>query len=622
MPGLSFICDLDRGIDALLPDVHRALDAACHDAAYDARLLVREPSYLLAASAYPEYPLSAFDFGDVAIHLEGRLYGPAATEPLLRTLARGLFEHHDATQQWVREVDGEFVVFAMQRSTGRLAIFNDALGRLPLYCRRTSHTVLLSREMRFMARVLPRIGFDRMGMAQYLTLGFPLGERTLLDGVARVAPGTCIRIDVNSREISETRTPPLDLGPTNGDARETREAAHDLATRFATGCRARAAIQGENVVSLSGGADARSVAACLRRLDIPFGSVTFLDAQGEATADVAVAERLAALFGSPWHLVRLRPPAHSDHVGLLRRKQGLNPLSMSYLCPYLEHVAQRFGRGIVFFTGDGGDKVLPDLRPAADPGDANGAARALLRRHQIMPLEHVTALTGISRADMVLELQDRLEGYPEREWIDRCVHFEIFERAFKWLFEGEDRNRGFVWSTAPFYAAPFFLAAMRCGSRHKAHRALYRDFLLDLSPAAAAIEYAGIGAPIDSAAFRVAAKAASLLAERVSAQPPAVPRRRVPGDAAARLALDGVRRQMSRCTALADHLDPDGLAAFLDGPAASLPAATGALFTLTSLIEDAAGAAETSPVVERGAPIATMVRAARGRDAARPGSGQ
>src|SRR6185295_17601737 len=132
-----------------------------------------------------------------------------------------------------------------------------------------------------------------------------------------------------------------------------------------------------------------------------------------------------------------------------------------------------FGRGIVFFTGDGGDKVLPDLRSRVDPGDADGAAEALLRRHQIMPLEPVTAMTGISRVDIVLELRDRLNSYPEQQWIDRCVHFEIFERAFKWLFEGEDRNRGFVWSTAPFYAAPFFVAAMRYGSRHKAYRALY-----------------------------------------------------------------------------------------------------------------------------------------------------
>src|SRR5262249_41166088 len=148
--------------------------------------------------------------------------------------------------------------------------------------------------------------------------------------------------------------------------------------------------------------------------------------------------------------------------------------------------------------------------------------------------------------DIVNELRDRLTAYPEEQWADRYVHFEIFERAFKWLFEGEDRNRGFFWSTAPFYATPFFLAAMRCGDRHKAHRALYRDFLLEISPAAAEVEYAGIGAPIDSDAFRVASKAAALLAEAMRVRPAAVstapPRRGTSGAAA----VDRLRQQIAR----------------------------------------------------------------------------
>jgi len=589
VPGLSFICDFDRDIDALAASIRRALDAACHDATYTAATLQRARSWLLAASAYPEYPIAAFDFGDVAIHLEGRLYGPAPTEALLGGLAQTVFDRDDTAQEWVRAVDGEFVVFALQRSTARIVILNDLLGRLPLYRRRTSRTLVLSRELRFIARLLPRLGSDPMGVAQYLLLGFPLGGRTLLNGIERVAPATCVRIDVRTQTVRETSATALDIGCTRAEARSTRTEARDLATLFASGCRTRAAASRDDVVSLSGGADARSVAACLHRLAIPFRSVTFLDADGEAAADVAVAERLAALFDSQWHLVRLRAPSRTDRLSLLRRKQGLNPLSMSYLVPYLEGVAQRFGRGIVLFTGDGGDKLMPNLRPTVVMTDADGAAAEVLRVHRIVPLEQASALTRVGAADIVNELRDRLAAYPEELWPDRYVHFEIFERAFKWLFEGEDRNRSFFWSTTPFYATPFFLAAMRCSERHKAHRTLYRDFLLEISPAAAGVEYAGLGTAIDSTAFRVAAKAASVLAEamrvRPSAMPSAAPRHGA-GDAAA---ADGLRQQITRCDAIADHLDPDHLAAFLDAPAAAVPGAIDALFTFTSLIEDLAG---------------------------------
>jgi asparagine synthase (glutamine-hydrolysing) len=591
VPGLSFICDLDRGVEALLPRVHAALDAARHDDTYGWSVLHCEHLWLLAASAYPQYPVASFDLGDVVVHREGRLYGPPSEAEALQRVARMLFESEAAEERiarWLRDTDGEFVLVAVQRSTGRLAILNDLLGRLPLYCRRLPGGVLLSRELRVITRLLPAIRFDPMGMAQFLLLGFPLGDRTLLDGVDRVAPATCVRIDPQRREIRASRVDTLDLGQRTAPARNTGELAHELAQRFAAACQARAASGGEHVVSLSGGADARSVAACLHRLDVPFRCATFLDADGAAAADVAVARRLATVFGAPWELFRLPPPGAADHLRLLRHKGGLNPLSMAYLLPYLAQLARRFGSHIVFFTGDGGDKVLPDLRPAAPAADADEAAAALLRSHALLPLDQVGALTGVRCADIVAELCDRLNAYPEAGWADRHVHFEICERAFKWLFEGEDRNRGFFWSTAPFYAAPFFLAAMQGDRGHKAHRALYRHFLLELSPAAAAVEYAGVDAPIDSAAFRTAAKAVALLAEAMHRRPAPPPPPAASNGTRASAALDGIRRQLARGAAVAEHLAPDHLAAFLDGPAARLPGAADTVFTLTSVIEDLA----------------------------------
>ena len=69
---------------------------------------------------------------------------------------------------------------------------------------------------------------------------------------------------------------------------------------------------------------------------------------------------------------------------------------------------------------------------------------------------------------------------------------------------------------------------------------------------------------------------------RPPAAPPAVVRR---GDS---VAGAGLQRQIARRDAFADHLDPDGLAAFPRSRAASVPGAVDALFTLTSLIDDVA----------------------------------
>lgn len=105
-------------------------------------------------------------------------------------------------------------------------------------------------------------------------------------------------------------------------------------------------------------------------------------------------------------------------------------------------------------------------------------------------------------------------------------------------------------------------------------------------------------------------------------QPTAVPLRPLPNRAAGLTGADRVRRQIAHCDAVADHFDPDRLAAFLDGPAPSLSAATDALFTLTSWIEDVAAVAELSPRPHRSAAMVRIGGAAGVCGAGQTGSGE
>lgn len=575
-----------------------ALDAACHGPDDRRVVLLEEDWALVALTGRADYPFASFDFGDVAVWLEGRIYqerrstpagGSETIERGMRRLAEIAFHAEDADRRlaaWVGEQDGEFVAIAAERSTRRLVLVNDQLGRLPLYAARTRDRLLVSREVRFLTGLQPSVRFDAMGIAQHLLVGFPLGARTLIDGVERLPPATSIRVDAGARRIDVATAPPPNLAA-EAEGRDPRAQAEELSHVFLEAVRARAARGSRNVVSLSGGADSRSVGAALHRERIPFHCVSFLDAAGTAAADVAVAERLATLFGADWRLLRLPPPTEDHRRRLLRLKSGFNPLSMAYLVPYLERVQAELGGDVVFFTGDGGDKVLPDLRGDAAL-DADGAVAAVVRAHALLTPGEIAALTGVGRADLLGALRQRIASHPEEEWPDRRAHFEVFERAFKWLFEGEDRNRTFFWSTTPFYAAPFFRAAMRCPPAHKAHRGLYRDFLLALSPAAAAVEYAGLGAAIDSDAFRIAAKAASVLARHAGRRPDGIATASGPLDAAAQTGADLLRAQRRRCEAIGAYLDPDALEAFLDGPAAGRPRALDALYTVASAIEELA----------------------------------
>ena len=85
----------------------------------------------------------------------------------------------------------------------------------------------------------------------------------------------------------------------------------------------------------------------------------------------------------------------------------------------------------------------------------------------------------------VAELRDHVSSYPERDFVQKYVHFVTCERIFKWLTEGEDRNRCFFWSATPYSSFEFFESAMRCPDEQKSYYGLYREFLLQLSPAGA-----------------------------------------------------------------------------------------------------------------------------------------
>jgi asparagine synthase (glutamine-hydrolysing) len=161
------------------------------------------------------------------------------------------------------------------------------------------------------------------------------------------------------------------------------------------------------------------------------------------------------------------------------------------------------------------------------------------------------------------------------------------ERAFRWHSEAEDRNRCYFWDSTPFYSPDFFTATMRCPAELKADYELYREFFRQLSPEAAAIEHAGIGAPITSDAFRKSTRAVSLLRERPEL------RRRLerrgggaPGYDADSLVVRCLRQQLERGDALSAGLSLPALSRVVDRSADHTREQLDLLFTITALVED------------------------------------
>lgn len=506
MPGVHLLGDAaDDSTE--YPSIPDSLDALRHDERYESAVLVDDP-HVLASTAYPEYPIQTFESEGLWVCLEGELYDVPDARLADECLMAGEWLHEpidaERIRDWLLGVDGEFVLYALDTTSGELAVCNDALGRLPLYYHVTGTRLVSSRELRFVHRIAD-VDFDRMGIAQSLLFGFPLGDRTLLEDVTRLPPATVLTL--GESDVETTTLHQFDFERNDHGDRSVQRNASELASRFSTACRNRANVQKRNLVSLSGGLDSRAVLAGLRGVDAPVAAATMDYPPMYSRTEVEIAERIAATLDVEWRSYRLQRPTGADLDALVKTMNGMNSLSMAHILRFFEEIRREYGSSTTYFTGDGGDKVLHDLSPANHVADDADLVEYCIDYEGRTALGTVAGLTGIPADRIVEEIRSLVATYPERSPARKYVHFLVYERAVNLLGQGEDRNRFHFWGTTPFYSLPVFVYAMNCPDGQKRDYRLYREFLERLSPASVRIDNVNFGVPPASRMHTVASVA-------------------------------------------------------------------------------------------------------------------
>ncbi len=501
MPGIHFVHGHQARNGA--PTFKAMLSELLHDEQYRAEVLYSDELVSLGTTRYPEYPIAVWDDADYFIVLEGKLYGlnDRQLHADLRSLGSLLFQDaFDAVKDWLLAHDGEYLVLVRDKRTSQWSLVNDALGRLPVYYSRVDGLEVISREIRFVAESLRTVRMDRMALAQYLLLGCPLGRRTTLEEVDCLAPATMLRFGLPGGGTDRTVLYRLNLEQKD-HALPLGDYADQLVSQFIQACRDRTEDDGRAVVSLSGGLDSRCVAVGLKKAGLSFRTVTFDDALGGASSDVAVARELTERLGFDWELIHLTNPTGRELEHFLRMRGGMNHLAQAFGQQFLDEIARRYGRDIIFLSGDGGDGALPDIVPPREFGSLDEVVRHFIVRYQLFPTGLVEELTRVSIDEIIDDLTPMVAAFPEQRLEYKYVHLLWNGRRQRWLYEGEESNRATFWCCAPFYGLPFFMTAFRCPDEYKRTHLLYREFLKRLSPEAAQVADANRGLAVTSAAY-------------------------------------------------------------------------------------------------------------------------
>lgn len=149
-----------------------------------------------------------------------------------------------------------------------------ALTGMPLYWTRFEGGFLLWSDLEMVATLLGGSAFDWQFVAE--TLAYPnlRTERTGLDGVSELLPGTSVDFSAGEPVVQIIWTPWRSVALP--DLRPVAELALDLERRLVGSMRAWCGNRGAILLELSGGLDSSIVAAALVAADAPFSAVTFV----------------------------------------------------------------------------------------------------------------------------------------------------------------------------------------------------------------------------------------------------------------------------------------------------------------------------------------------------------
>lgn len=525
MPGISLKCVIaednhesnDISTNRLFLD---RLSTLLYNDDYVKEILLKEDPYLVACTRYKEYPVKIIETDEFWVCVEGKIYNK--TVPLLEDEIRFLLKRifaatsiskvdKNAIAEWLLTTDGDFILYALNKSTKDFVIMNDVLGRLPFYYHhKRERGIIASREIQLLGDSINHNEdadnkFDKIGLAEVLLFSHTLGKRTLLSNIDRLEPASLLRIHGNDLTFEIEHIYCFNFQVKANTDLSITDNANRLISLFSEACKNRADPNSRNIISLSGGFDSRAVAAGLYKNNILQYAVTSTEPHWRpvegASSEAEIAGQIAKSLNIDWEDYGIKQPLSKDIIKLLNMKLGLTYLAHSFLLPFIKEVKQKHNsRPINFFTGHGGDILFADS--SYETSNVDHLVRNIIRVKGYLPLSDAVSIVKINESEIVEEIRKILSSYPEVTLGQKLAHYLFFESNVKFSFEIEDINRHYFWTLAPFYSVPFFKYIMNCPDRQKTKLALYREFLFNISPLLAEIKNSNWGCSILSYKFR------------------------------------------------------------------------------------------------------------------------
>jgi asparagine synthase (glutamine-hydrolysing) len=314
----------------------------CHDLVTSmARCLMHEPFYVSGTHSVPEMGLYAgwvahedsFAAGqvffneekDIALLFSGECFVDPETGAEVKRKGHELGEaagswlvhlYEEQGDRFFEKLNGLFSGLLIDKRRNRAFLFNDRYGLERIYLCETKDATYFASEAKALMRILPELrAFDEEGVAQFLTYGCTLGERTLFRDIQLLPGGSAWSFEngkCHKRKYfsPETWEEQLALTPEEFEFQFQETFNRILPCYFES--------ESKIGMSLTGGFDTRMIIACRPDSARDLVCYTFSGQEG-LTLDDRLAARVAESCGLEHELLRIGSDYFSDFAAYADR---------------------------------------------------------------------------------------------------------------------------------------------------------------------------------------------------------------------------------------------------------------------------------------------------------------
>ncbi|WP_255149567.1 asparagine synthase-related protein [Halorarius halobius] len=204
--------------------------------------------------------------------------------------------------------DGPFLAAAVDDTGERLTLATDTLATRPGYYAETPGGIVFGSELKAVADRLPDPQLDEAAAGDLVSFGYVLGEKTLVEGVRALPPGSLLRYDDGEVSVRRYWSPELGRASVDGYVDDTVDRYRTAVDRTAD------TLDGRVGVWLSGGLDSRALAGVLREAYGPFRTITY-DSNPSDGSNLAPAREVADHLGVENSVVEMRPGDPAETLG-------------------------------------------------------------------------------------------------------------------------------------------------------------------------------------------------------------------------------------------------------------------------------------------------------------------